>query len=186
MAKQSKTKKRKPKSEEQKKNKREKSSIRMQKTHRQKTLEQLAIGISNKRKYFESRGLVYISEEDGAEDFYSGSDPADDDISEIFSAPSYSGPPSADRLSSSSNDPVCRKMEIRARDTIKKVLMWIEQSIQADKDSAALDKAFQLTEAHNDAGTRRARAVFRKSQPASILIESGPALSFGRSVLAAR
>jgi hypothetical protein len=32
--------------------------------------------------------------------------------------------------------------------------MWIEKSIQADKDSAALDKAFQLTEAHNDAGTR--------------------------------
>jgi len=97
---------------------------------------------------------VCVSQEDGAEDVYSGSDSADDDISEILSAPSYSGPPSANRLSSSSNDPVCRKMEIRARETIKKVLMWIEKSIQADKDSAALDKAFQLTEAHNDAGTR--------------------------------
>ena len=159
-----KDKKRKPRSEESKKKKREKSAIRMQKTHREKTLKQLALGIANKRKYFESRGLAYLSEEDGAEEFDSVPKSGDCDVSEILSAPSYSGPPSADRLSSSSNEPVCRKMEIKTRDTILKVLVWLEQSIQAEKDSAVLDRAFQLTQARNDARTRRTEAVFRKSQ----------------------
>jgi len=159
-----KDKKRKPRSEESKKKKQEKSAIRMQKTHREKTLKQLAVGIANKRKYFESRGLAYVSEEDGAEEFDSVPKSGDCDVSEILSAPSYSGPPSDDRLSSSSNDPVCRKMEIKTRDTISKVLVWLEQSIQAEKDSAVQDRAFQLTQARNDALTRRTKSVFRKSQ----------------------
>jgi len=162
-----KDKKRKPRSEESKQKKQEKSSIiaiRMQKTHREKTLKQLAFCIANKLKYFESRGLAYASEEDGAEEFDSVPKSGDCDVSEILSAPSYSGPPSADRLSSSSNDPVCRKMEIKTRDTISKVLEWLEQSIQRENESAALDRAFQLTEARNDARTRRTRAVYRQSQ----------------------
>jgi hypothetical protein len=170
-----KNKKRKPLSEEQKEKKREKSSIRIQKKHREKTLKQLAFGIANKRKYFESQGLEYVTDEDGDEDFFSGAVSKHDDISEILSAPSYSGPPSADRLSSSSNDPVRMTMEIQTENTISKVRRWLEQIVQIQKDSAALDKAFQLTMTRNDARTRRTKAVFLKSQSAPVLVESGPA-----------
>ena len=50
-----------------------------------------------------------------------------------------------------------------------KVIRWIEQTIQTQKESAALDKAFQLTMARNDARTRRTKAV---SQSGSVMIES--------------
>jgi hypothetical protein len=171
----SKNKKRKPLSEEQKQKKREKGFIRIQKKHRDKTLKQLALGIANKRKYFESQGLAYVTDEDGAEDIYSGTGSKRDDVSEVLSAPSYCGPSSADRLSSSSNDPVRRTMEIETENTISKVRRWLEHIVQIQKASAALDKAFQLTMARNDARTRRTKSVFLKSVPAPVLVESGPA-----------
>ena len=93
---------------------------------RKKTLEQLAAGIANKRKFFEENGLTYNTDEDGAEDFDSTPRSSDCDVSEVLSAPNYSGPPSADRLSSSSNDPVRRTMEIQTENTISKVIRWIE------------------------------------------------------------
>ena len=154
-------------SEEQKQKKRNKSSFRVQKFNPAKTPDRYAIGIGNKRKVFESKGLSYISDEDGAEEIDSGSSSGNDDVSEILSAPSYSGPPSADRLSSSSNDPVCRKMEMDTHETILKVKRWLEQSVQVEKQSVELDKAFQSTMARNDARTRRAKAVFLASQLAS-------------------
>ena len=60
---------------------------------RKKTLEQLAAGIANKRKFFEENGLTYNTDEDGAEDFDSKPRSGDCKISEVLSAPSYSGPP---------------------------------------------------------------------------------------------
>ena len=164
---------RKPKTEERKQKDRKKTRDKLQKKIRARTLTQLAAGIANKRKFFEENGVTYNTDEDGAEDFDSKPRSGDCDVSEVLSAPSYSGPPSADRLSSSSNDPVRRTMEIQTEDTISKVIRWIKQTIQIQKDSAALDKAFQLTMARNDARTRRTKAVFQKSQ--SALIESGPA-----------
>ena len=164
------------KSEEQQIKKREKSFIRMQKKHRDKRLKELAAGIANKRKTFEEMGLAYNTDEDGAEEFDSTHGFSDCDVSDVLSAPSYSGPPSADRMSSSSNDPARKKvMEIRTEDTLTKVRRWFEQTIQLQKESAFLDKAFELTQARNDARTRRAKAVFRKSQSASVSMESGPA-----------
>ena len=146
----------------------------MQTKHRDKILKELAEGIANKRKRFEEMGLAYNTDEDGAEDFDSTF--SNCDVSDVLSAPSYSGPPSADRMSSSSNDPARRTvMEIQTEDTLTKVRRWFEQTIQLQKESAFLDKAFQLTQARNDARTRRAKAVFRKSQSASVSMESGPA-----------
>ena len=171
-----KKKKRHPISEEKLKKKREDSFIRMQTKHRDKILKELAEGIANKRKRFEEMGLAYNTDEDGAEEFDSVKGFSDCDVSDVLSAPSYSGPPSADRMSSSSNDPARKKvMEIRTEDTLTKVRRWFEQTIQLQKESAFLDKAFELTQARNDARTRRAKAVFRKSQSASVSMESGPA-----------
>jgi hypothetical protein len=53
-----------------------------------------------------------------------------------------------------------------------KVIRWIEQTIQIQKESAALDKAFQLTMERNDARTHRTKVLFQKSQSASVMIES--------------
>ena len=66
-------------------------------------------------------------------------------------------------------------MEIQTEDTLTKVRRWIDQTIQLQKDSAFLDKAFQFTQARNDDRTRQAKAVFLKSQSASVSMESGPA-----------
>ena len=84
---------RKPKTEGRKQKDRRKTRHKLQKKIRVRTLAQLAAGIANKRKFFEENGLTYNTDEDGAEDFDSKPRSGDCKISEVLSAPSYSGPP---------------------------------------------------------------------------------------------